>query len=80
MAMFLTGYDYDVVDKSGQKLVKLPVPNRNNLYATRGVLFHINVSALTLHSCHRFERTRRPGGQPICEYPRFLGESVFASS
>lgn len=32
MAMFLTGYDYDVVDKAGVKLSRLPVPDRNNLY------------------------------------------------
>ena len=33
VAMFLTGYDYDAVDKSGVKMSKLPVPNRSNVYA-----------------------------------------------
>ena len=30
-AMFLTSYDYDVVDESDNVLHDLPVPDRNNL-------------------------------------------------
>lgn len=36
VAMFVTGYEYEVVDSQGRKCEKLPVPNYNDIQQVRG--------------------------------------------
>lgn len=59
VAMFVVGYEYDVVDSEGRISDRLPVPNYNEQQQVCFTVSHLEIGKVTEHVCFFPLYTRR---------------------